>query len=466
MKMKKMLGIVGFALCLIALPVSVSWAWPTGTGFTCQGQLWDGPKLAKGFYDFEFRLFDDPCTGIQQGGTINIYDLDITDGYFTVDLDFGPDVFTGEARWLEIGVRPSASPGSFTTLAPRREVTPAPYVLYAETAGSLAGGASVAIGGGGTANYIAKFTGPNTVGDSVMYESGGNVGVGTTTPGVNKLRVAGNVDATGFSEGGSNTLSNDISGNAATAGNADTLDGYDYSPDWPTDLSNIQTACSNDFHNIGGADDDAPDGDGEVPDDISIDNGGLYAPSGGTGVGVGTVSPRAVLDVNGGAILLNGGEVNEFSTDGTLADNSDSAVPTEKAVKTYVDSQIPAPGAGVVPVGGVVAWMKSFPNTPTLPSNFVECNGQTLNDANSPYNGQTIPNLNGSGDTKRFLRGSATSGTTGGSESHAHAYCSDNKGYLNVSSGADWIQRARCFTTQGASTLPSYYEVVWVIRVK
>jgi|GEM_PF-6008398 len=30
--------------------------------------------------------------------------------------------------------------------------------------------------------------------------------------------------------------------------------------------------------------------------------------------------------------------VNEFSTDGTLGDNSDSAVPTEKAVKTYVDN--------------------------------------------------------------------------------------------------------------------------------
>jgi hypothetical protein len=35
-----------------------------------------------------------------------------------------------------------------------------------------------------------------------------------------------------------------------------------------------------------------------------------------------------------------GATINEFSTDGTFADNSDSAVPTEKAVKTYVDIQI------------------------------------------------------------------------------------------------------------------------------
>jgi hypothetical protein len=37
--------------------------------------------------------------------------------------------------------------------------------------------------------------------------------------------------------------------------------------------------------------------------------------------------------------LANGTGINEFSTDGTLAGDSDDAVPTEKAVKTYVDAQ-------------------------------------------------------------------------------------------------------------------------------
>ena len=40
--------------------------------------------------------------------------------------------------------------------------------------------------------------------------------------------------------------------------------------------------------------------------------------------------------------LSTGTSVNEFSVDGTLAGNSDDAVPTEKAVKTYVDGQISA----------------------------------------------------------------------------------------------------------------------------
>lgn len=35
----------------------------------------------------------------------------------------------------------------------------------------------------------------------------------------------------------------------------------------------------------------------------------------------------------------SGATINEFSTDGTLAGNSDTAVPTEKAVKTYVGNQ-------------------------------------------------------------------------------------------------------------------------------
>jgi len=56
-------------------------------------------------------------------------------------------------------------------------------------------------------------------------------------------------------------------------------------------------------------------------------------------VGIGTSSPGAVLDVTGDLILLSGTTVNEFSIDGTLAGDSDDAVPTEQAVKTYVDGE-------------------------------------------------------------------------------------------------------------------------------
>ena len=47
--------------------------------------------------------------------------------------------------------------------------------------------------------------------------------------------------------------------------------------------------------------------------------------------------------------LASGATVNEFSTDGTLAGDSDTAVPTEKAIKAYVD----ASPAGAVTLAGV-----------------------------------------------------------------------------------------------------------------
>ena len=46
------------------------------------------------------------------------------------------------------------------------------------------------IGGSGTANYIPKFTGATTVGNSVIYENAGKVGIGTANPG-KKLDVDG-----------------------------------------------------------------------------------------------------------------------------------------------------------------------------------------------------------------------------------------------------------------------------------
>ena len=49
------------------------------------------------------------------------------------------------------------------------------------------------------------------------------------------------------------------------------------------------------------------------------------------------------------------------------------------------------PQIGMVPVGGLVAWLKDLSGTPSLPASFAECNGQTINDAESPFNGVTMP---------------------------------------------------------------------------
>jgi len=54
------------------------------------------------------------------------------------------------------------------------------------------------VGGGGTANAVPKFTAAATLGNSAIYESGGNVGIGTSTPASGqKLDVVGNIQASG-----------------------------------------------------------------------------------------------------------------------------------------------------------------------------------------------------------------------------------------------------------------------------
>ncbi|MHC4888170.1 MAG: hypothetical protein ACYTEO_01750 [Planctomycetota bacterium] len=195
-------AILVLALGLVVCPAKVSQAVSMGTVFTYQGRLIDANSTANGLYDFQFRLFDDAntVTGEQVGSDFNTPDVDVIDGYFTVVLDFNaPNSFNGDARWLEVGVRPGELEDSnaYTPLLPRQEVMPTPYAIYAEIAGyaETAGGIPDSINGSGTANYIAKFTAPNTLGDSAIYESAGDVGIGTTIPG-EKLHVVGNAKLT------------------------------------------------------------------------------------------------------------------------------------------------------------------------------------------------------------------------------------------------------------------------------
>lgn len=131
---------------------------------------------------------------------------------------------------------------------------------------------------------------------------------------------------------------------------------------------------------------------------------------------------------------------------------------------------------GLVPIGSIVAWAKSFAGVPALAVDtlFVECNGQVLADAASLLDGQTMPDLN---VTKRFLRGSATSGTTAGADTHAHAvYGLENVGeqghsagrlVTNVTGATNVYQpTTNPILSSAGSTLPAHYEIVWLIRVK
>ena len=108
------------------------WAAPMGTAFTYQGRLLDDNIAADGVYDMQFALYDDPnaLVGIQIGSTIFLDDVEVADGYFIADLDFGSGAFTGDARWLQIAVRPGSLIKDFTTLSPLQPLTPSPYAIF------------------------------------------------------------------------------------------------------------------------------------------------------------------------------------------------------------------------------------------------------------------------------------------------------------------------------------------------
>jgi hypothetical protein len=147
----------------LVLGPGASRAEPVGTGFLYQGLITDGHKPANGLHDFQFKLFDASIEGQQIADTIEVNDVNVVDGHFAVELDFSSqvaspghvawDIFNGDARWLEVAVRPArgdqsaemdqalateaAAPVPYTVLLPRQRIAPTPYALRALSGGGL-----------------------------------------------------------------------------------------------------------------------------------------------------------------------------------------------------------------------------------------------------------------------------------------------------------------------------------------
>ena len=181
----------------------------------------------------------------------------------------------------------------------------------------------------------------------------------------------------------------------------------------------------------------------------------------------------------------------------TLNGNTDESNGYNTVIKNGETSNANLIKSVIPPIGTVMSWLKNFTNTPTLPDGWEECNGQTLSDSDSPFNGQVIPNLNGAGGSDtRFLLGSDTSGSTGGAAAnlvtHNHQWFHGNNdngqsifdGRINsTETQYTWAANGASTTygsggssdaskligdmyTKNDDVTPPYYTVVWIMRTK
>ena len=99
------------------------------TAFTYQGQLNSSNAPATGSYDFRFQIYN--ANNSVVAGPLTNAPVGVTNGLFTVTLDFGASIFNGSTRSLEIGVRGYGDTNAYAVLSPRQTLTSVPYAIQA-----------------------------------------------------------------------------------------------------------------------------------------------------------------------------------------------------------------------------------------------------------------------------------------------------------------------------------------------
>src|SRR5689334_24505171 len=127
-----------FAVFLGGLFLSPGWLRAQVTAFSYQGRLIRDGNPANGVFDMEFTLYDASTNGTAVSDPLQRTAI-VSNGVFSLRLDFGADAFPGEDRWLEIAVRNPSKGEPLETLSPRQRMTPVPYAYRASVATSLLG---------------------------------------------------------------------------------------------------------------------------------------------------------------------------------------------------------------------------------------------------------------------------------------------------------------------------------------
>lgn len=264
-------------VALFATPLVWAQAGSLGSAFTYQGHLTRDGAPFHGKADFQIAPFDAEVDGNQVGPVQSLTSVTVKDGLFTLSLDSGAAIFNGDERWLAIRVRAPSGIGSYVDLSPRQPLRPTPYALHAATAESVPGGLT----GSGAAGRIAKFTGSQTLDDSLIFEVADKVGFGTTSPEV-KTQIVGGTDV------------NVTTGGYLALGQ---LSGFNLCLDNNEIMARYNGAAAGLY--------------------LNMDGGDVIVSSNGTGrVGIQTSTPDTELDVNGTVkatgVQLTGGAHNGY----------------------------------------------------------------------------------------------------------------------------------------------------------
>ena len=179
-----------------------------------QGMLEENGIPVTGSRDMTFRLYsDDGCTTLASG-IVDISGVPIDNGHFSVQLDFDPSVFTGQAFFLEVQVE--------STVIACQEILAVPYAL------SLRPGAKTATDT--TEDEAAAFTGEvssTTPGNYSTGLRGINNGTGGSGIGVHGSQAGDGWGVYGYVDGNGRGVYGSVLGDGVGVyGNAVGEDGY------------------------------------------------------------------------------------------------------------------------------------------------------------------------------------------------------------------------------------------------
>jgi trimeric autotransporter adhesin len=203
MKFKPILSAVAPVLSalLASFNFPLSTAYAQGTAFTYQGQLQNNGNPAGGTYNFIFTLFATNTGGTSIAGPLTNSAVSLSNGLFTVFIDFGASPWRGATNWLQIAVETNGG-SAFTPLSPRQELTPTPYAI---AAGSFDGTL-------GSASLSGTYTNPLAFNNAANQFTGIFSGNGAGVTNVNAATLGG-LSAKGFWQSAGNAGTSPALGN-------------------------------------------------------------------------------------------------------------------------------------------------------------------------------------------------------------------------------------------------------------